>query len=136
MTYRYEITKNVITSQRFELNDMLYKLDTFWTMSELTKEEYTELVQLAREKADPAASLNLQKRLEDIETRLRVLEASGANPGTGPAEEWPAWQVHKVYKTGDKVTFTDGKRYICNLPEHTTETTWSPADYPGYWLAE
>ena len=34
-------------------------------------------------------------------------------------EEYPAWVqptgAHDAYNTGDKMTYTDGKRYICQM---------------------
>ena len=125
----YNVAKNVIMSQRFELTEMLRKLDVLWMRGDLTDTQKTELDDLARSHADPAMSIDLMGRIEDHEQRLRKLE-QGTAPG--PSEDYPEYQLHKAYVTGDKVTFA-GKRYICTLPEHTLSTTWSPADYPPYW---
>ena len=76
----YEICKNVIMSGRYELSAMLRKLDTLWLQSQISDEQKTELEQLARDHADPAMSVDLIKRIEDHETRLKVLEAGGAAP--------------------------------------------------------
>lgn len=130
----YEIIKNVILSDVFELSEMLNKIEVVWIKSEITDEEKEELIQLAREHADPIFSLNLQmqidnivNQLKDIENRLSKLEqGSGVQP-----EEYPEFVVGKVYKNGDKVTF-DGNKYVCIAPEGQI-CVWSPADYPTYW---
>lgn len=132
----YEICKNVILVGRYELSVMLRKIDTLWLQGQLSDQQKTELEQLARDHADPVMSVNVLKQLEDHETRLRAIEEAlkSGQPAPGPTEEYPEYQLHHAYRTGDKVTF-EGKHYICKLPEHTTETTWSPKDYPPYWQA-
>lgn len=35
----YEIVKNVIMSKRYELNDMLKKIDTLWVQGDITEEQ-------------------------------------------------------------------------------------------------
>lgn len=53
-----------------------------------------------------------------------------------PAEEWPEWKqptgAHDAYYKGDKITFTDGKKYECIAPEGVA-VVWDPATYPAYW---
>lgn len=53
-----------------------------------------------------------------------------------PAEEWPEWKqptgAHDAYHRGDKITFTDGKKYECIAPEEVA-VVWDPATYPAYW---
>ena len=70
----YEIVKNVIESKRYELNDMIKKIDTLWIQGDLTEEQKNELTELARKNADPEMSVNVFKRLDDIEKRVRALE--------------------------------------------------------------
>ncbi len=125
----YDIIKSVIQSRRFELSDMLRKIDTLWVQGNITDEQRTELINLARENADPEMSNDLAARIEDHERRLRTLEGGGTVP---PTSEYPEYQPNRVYVKGDKVMFK-GKKYICVLNEYTDKTTWSPEDYPGYW---
>ena len=47
----YTIVKGVIEQGRFELADMLAKIDTEWVLSALTDGEREELSELAREHA-------------------------------------------------------------------------------------
>lgn len=141
----YNICKNVIMSARFELSDMLRKIDTLWLQSEITDEQKSELEKLAREHADPTMSADLTKRIEDHETRIRSLEEQMAGrpvpePEPDPdveegTPEWPGYDPKKGYRNGDKITFK-GKHYTCTLPEHTEVCYWSPESYPDYWKAE
>lgn len=54
------------------------------------------------------------------------------------ADEYPAWVqptgAHDAYhNTGDKMTYGDGKRYICQMDN----CVWGPDVYPAGWkLAE
>lgn len=135
----YEIAKNVIMSQRFELGDMLSKLDALWLQGDLTDAQRTELVALAREKADPTLSIDLLAQIDALDKRVTALENGTAKPTPQPdpaepnaTEEYPAFDKDKLYRTGDKCT-QGGKHYICQLPEYTEYTTFGPLDYPSYW---
>lgn len=87
----YDIVRSVIESGRYELTDMLAKIDTLWVQGDLTDEQRTELVAVARENASPEASYaplqtqidNLADAVADLSTRVKALE-SDAYPG--------AWQ--------------------------------------------
>lgn len=136
----YTIISNVIKSRNYELNDMLRKIDTIWVQGSLTDEERDELVELARENADPAQSYApLQEQINNafvaikaLEERVKALEAGEApEPGPEP-EEWPEWVqptgAHDAYNTGDKVTY-NGKHYTSLLDGNV----WSPDAYPAGW---
>ena len=132
----YEIIQNVIQSGRYELSDMLKKIDTMWIQGEITEEEKTELVKLAQENADPTNSYaplqeqihQLFEKYNQLESRIATLEG-GEEP---EPEEWPEYipptGAHDAYNTGDKVTY-NGKRYICKM----NGCTWSPDIYPQGW---
>lgn len=53
-----------------------------------------------------------------------------------PSVEWPEWKqptgAQDAYHRGDKITFTDGKKYECIAPEGVA-VVWDPATYPTYW---
>ena len=80
----YKVIKAVIESKRYELEDMLSKLDTFWVQGRVTEAEYTELVALAREKALPENSYAppqerldaLYKEIAELKERVAVLESA------------------------------------------------------------
>ena len=94
----YQTIKSVIQAGRYELNDMLRKIDTLWVQGDLSDEQRGELVELARESADPAASYApLQEQIDQafaqikaLGDRVAALEAGEApEPAPGP-EGWPA----------------------------------------------
>lgn len=138
----YQIIKDVLTSGRYELNDMLKKIDTIWLQGDIDDGQKAELVELAQSNADPAKSYApLQEqinqafdRIKALEERVKALEAGEApEPGPEP-EEWPAWVqptgAHDCYNIGDKVTY-NGKHYTSTIDGNV----WSPDAYPAGWEA-
>jgi len=114
-------------NEAFDLTAMLAKIDYHHIRGNLTDADREELVTLAREKANPFGGVDVLKKLEEIENRLRVLE-EGKQEST---ETVPEYQAGKWYYAGDRVMF-DGKTYCCIAPENAV-CTWNPAEYPAYW---
>ena len=136
----YEVTKSVIQSGNFELQDILAKLDTLWLQGGLTDAERLELIDLARRTADPAHSYApLQAQIDALALRVKALEEAAVKPEDpeAPTDEWPAFVQptgsHDAYHTGDKVTF-NGTHYTCIAPEGVA-VVWAPDVYPDYWEA-
>lgn len=154
----FEIIKNVISERRYALNDILKKIDTIWIQGDLTDEEKASLVDMAREHALPENSFApLQKQIDiladqvttlksEIELhakRIEALNTAISNLGGEPSEpeepvqeEYPSYVqptgAHDAYHRGDKITFTDGKKYECIAPEGVA-VVWDPVTYPAYW---
>ena len=140
----YQIIKDVITSKRYELNDILQKIDTIWLQGDIDDDQKDELVELAREYADPEQSYApLQAQIEQAFAQIKALDARVAlleagetpEPSPGP-DEWPEFVqptgAHDAYQTGDKVTY-NGKHYISTMDGNV----WNPDAYPAGWeLAE
>lgn len=141
----YEVIRNVILSGRYELVDMLSKIDTIWLQGNLSAAERTELVDLARNHAEPENSYaGLQAQvttlfqnytemaalLAAVNDRVTVLEGGMVEPAE--PEEYPAYKAptgaHDAYNTGDKITY-NGKRYICQMDG----CVWGPDAYPAGW---
>lgn len=141
----YDVIKNVIESGRYELTDMLKKIDTIWLQGGITEEQKTGLVQLARVNAEPEHSYaplqnqidtlyenmtEMGKTILDLVRRVSILEKNPVEPET--PEEYPPYKqptgAHDAYITGDKITF-NGKKYVCKMDG----CVWSPADYPEGW---
>lgn len=107
------------------------------------EQQRTELISLARQNADPAASYAplqdqidaLADRLDALTTRVSALEQSGGDEPEQPAEEWPEYVqptgAHDAYHNGDKATW-NGQHYTCIAPEGTA-CVWDPDTYPAYW---
>ena len=153
----YEIIKSVIDEGRYNLEDILKKIDTIWIQGDITEEQKTELVLLAREKATPENSFSgLQNQMSTLYKNVaEIAKQVGENtlaiasikdklaeqgtvipdPEPEPEEEYPEYVpptgAHDAYHNGDKVTY-NGKKYICVAPEGTA-VVWSPDVYPDYW---
>lgn len=120
-------------SATFDLAEMLGKIDRHHIVGNLTDDEREKLIGLARGKADPSGGLDLMAKLQDLENRVRTLEAYHAAPDAGEDEAVEEYAPGKWYHAGDKVTY-DGKVYVCTAPDGVV-CVWSPAEYPAYWAA-
>lgn len=123
----YEICKSVISEGRFNLTEMLEKIDTLWVQGSLSDDEKTELVELAQSKADVGNSVDIMMKLQELDARITALE----NGSYEPSEEYPEYVIGKWYYNGDKITCA-GDKYICIAPEGQV-CTWSPFEYLAYW---
>ena len=99
----YEVFKSVITSGNYELSDMLTKIDTIWVQGQITDEQRTELINLARQNATPEQSYaplaqqvdalfenvaEIAAEVESLKSRVTTLEGGEVTPPT-PEEEYP-----------------------------------------------
>lgn len=123
----YEIIKNVITSGRYELSDMLKKIDIIWLQGELEDNKRIELIDLAKENVNFENSIAVVEKLKELDTRVTALEKKE----TFVNDEYSEYKKGKWYYKGDEVTF-NGLRYVCIVPD-TRVCTWSPEEYPEYW---
>lgn len=125
----YEIIKSVILNGTYVLSEMFAKIDTIWVQSDITDEQRTELIKLARDNADYTMELDVIKKLTDMETRVKKLE----NPGGGSVDpnEYPDYVPGKWYYSDDRITYNK-KRYKCIAPIGQV-CTWNPDEYPSYW---
>lgn len=142
----YEVFKSVITSGNYELSDMLTKIDTIWIQGQITDEQRTELINLARQNATPEQSYaplaqqvdalfenvaEIAAEVESLKSRVTALEGGEVTPLT-PEEEYPEYVqptgAHDAYNTGDKITY-NGKKYVCKM----NGCVWTPDAYPAGW---
>lgn len=145
----YEIIKQVILSKNYELSDMLMQIKKNCVRGDITEEQETELLALARENAIPENSYaGLQEQIDNLFEKISSLEGivtvhteeiaklKGEEPEPPVQEEYPEYVpptgAHDAYHKGDKMTFTDGKKYECIAPDGVA-VVWSPAEYPAYW---
>lgn len=123
----------------FDLTDMLGKINTHHIMGNLDDAERDALIDLARNKANPAGSVSMEKLISmvvDNASRIAALEklnggVSGTTPETGvvaPEE----FVVGKWYNNGDRITWKGAVYECCNVPQGNV-CTWSPDVYPMYW---
>ena len=137
----YEVIKNAINNTDFELATTIQKIDTLWIENKLTEEQRAELIELAREKANPENSYApLQEQIDSIYTELDTVKSrldtlEGKEESTEPEEPVDEYSEyiqptgsHNAYNVGDKVTY-NGKKYICKI----NGCVWSPDVYPAGW---
>lgn len=126
------IVKSVIETGRFELSEMLRKIDTLWLQGNLTDDEKVELVTLAQGGAKLENSVDIIAKLVELEQRVKTLE-DGNTTTEGDASEggYPEYVAGKWYYSGDCISF-EGKNYICIAPNGAV-CTWNPSEYPAYW---
>lgn len=127
----FNIIKTVIDTNKFDLVDLLNKVDRIWIEGRLTDDERNGLADRAREKAMPEYSIDVLAKLEDMDKRLKVLESQSKPESDPEVIEYPEYEAGKWYYLGDKVAF-EGEHYECIAPEGVV-CVWSPKDYPAYW---
>ena len=129
----FEIIKNVINGKDYKLEDILYKISKMYIEDRISESEKNELDNLARSNAKAENSYDIQKQLDNLESRVKALEEKEtAEEPIEPVNEYPEYKqptgAHDAYKVGDKVTY-NGKKYICKMPI----CVWSPETYPTAW---
>lgn len=126
----YNIAKSIIESGRFELKTMLQKIDALWLQGELSDAQRNELVEKAQGNANPNASIDVLKKLEELDRRVRELEVAQKEDAS-EIETYPIYAAGTWYYKGNKISF-DGKNYVCIAPDGQV-CTWNPVEYPAYW---
>lgn len=128
----YEKIKMAINSPECKLENILEVITETYIDGYITLEQKRELAELARAKAIPENSYDIQKQLDNIFERLEKLEAKELTEPEIPSEEYPEYVApsgaHDAYKTGDKIKYK-GKKYICKMDN----CVWSPEVYPSAW---
>jgi hypothetical protein len=131
----YNVIKTVISSKRYELAEMLTKIDTLWVQGSITEEQRLSLILDAQNNAMVENSIDVLNKLYDLEKRVTALENKEEidKPVDDETEEitYPPYEAGKWYQNGDIVSF-DEKNYKCIAPIETV-CVWSPTDYPAYW---
>ena len=144
----YNDIMTIINDGEYNLADLLHRIDVLYARGRLTDEEHEELTAKARENADQAVVYpNVEDRVTELETwrldveaRLKKLEEDTGEvepePDSKLEDEYPAWHTptgaHDAYYKDDKMTYTDGKKYVCIAPDGYG-VTYGPDVLPGYW---
>ena len=117
---------------RMAMNMYLYHLllQKLKEVVEKRKQKTTELIQLARDNADYTNEIDVLRKLEDHEKRLKALEEGKSTLEPGP-DEYPEYVAGKWYYKDDKITYNK-KHYKCIAPIGQV-CTWNPDEYPAYW---
>lgn len=138
----YEIIKNVILAENYELVDILKKINTVWIESNITDEQKQELDELARTNAKAENSCaplqeqvnDLYSKYDELKQEIAELKGEDTEEPSEPVEddEYPEYVqptgAHDAYNVGDKITY-NGKKYICQM----NGCVWAPDAYPQGW---
>lgn len=127
------VIRDVISRGAYDLSGMLGKINTLWAMGKISDGEKEELSSLARDNADVQKSIDIFKKLDELEKRVKALEDAKKTETEGESDEdaIPEYVAGKWYYNGDAVAF-EGKEYECTAPVGTP-CVWSPSEYPTYW---
>ena len=135
----FNVLKTVISSRRYELSDMLEKIDFIWAQGEISLEERLSLISDAQSNAMVENSIDVLKSLYDLNKRVTEVEKQIAELKNGsdtPTDEetttYPPYVVGKCYFNGNIISF-EGRNYKCIAPIGTV-CVWSPTEYPPYWV--
>ena len=131
----YEIIKNVIEKQDYDLRDILYKIAKMYIEGYITEEEKEELEVLARDNAKSENSYApLQEQIDDLYSKYEELYKliKTDEPENPVEEEYPEYVqptgAHDAYNTGAKITFKGEKWEALQ-----DGLVWSPEEYPQSW---
>ena len=134
----YEIIKNIITYEPYNLQDIIKKINTVWVKGDITEEQKEELIRVANEKANPENSsaeysaqikyltehvTELETKVSEQEKKIQSIIDKLAEEGTDIPEpepepepeelpEWTAWdgiQRPIPWQTGSKCTHNGEK---------------------------
>lgn len=131
----YEIIKNVIEKQDYDLRDILYKIAKMYIEGYITEEEKEELEEMARNNAKPENSYApLQEQIDDLYSKYEELYKliKPDEPENPVEEEYPEYVqptgAHDAYNTGAKITFKGEKWEALQ-----DGLVWSPEEYLQGW---
>lgn len=131
----YEIIKNVIEKQEYDLRDILYKIAKMYIEGYISEEEKEELEEMARNNAKSENSYApLQEQIDVLYSKYEELYKliKADEPENPVEEEYPEYKqptgAHDAYNTGAKITFK-GERWEA-LQDGLV---WSPEEYPQGW---
>lgn len=131
----YEIIKNVLEKQDFDLRDILYKIAKMYIEGYISEEEKEELEEMARNNAKSENSYApLQEQIDDLYSKYEELYKliKPDEPENPVEEEYPEYKqptgAHDVYNTGAKITFKGEKWEALQ-----DGLVWSPEEYPQGW---
>lgn len=145
----YDVIKNVILNENFDLSWIILNIKKNCTRGDITDNQEEELIALAQEHANPQNSYaplqkqievtflqidSLSKTINKLDERIRAIESGNPQEPQEPEteDEYPEYVqptgAHDAYNKGDKITF-EGEKYVCKM----NGCVWSPKDYPRGW---
>lgn len=132
------IIRDTINTGRFNLTELIRKINKLYVEDVLTDAQRDELIAQAQSHADPHQSYGkwqdaidgIMENIRALTERVTALDGGASSPP--PEDEYPPYTQrygHNPYQVGDKMTYTDGKRYINKQPNNV----YPPDVMPSYW---
>lgn len=141
----FNAMKTLIESGEYRMDALKERLNKLTAHGDLTAEERGELMQMAEATNDPLKGMDMKLTVLNHEHRIKELEAKIAElmNQSGETEmpdneenEYPPYKAptgaHDCYWNGNKMTYTDGKRYECIAGEGVP-CVYPPDVMPSMW---
>lgn len=132
----YEIIKNYIKTETYNLEELTRKIDKMFIEDKLTEAERDELILLATENARDSAQVDLFNKIVDLEHRIVVLESA---MNTEPEPEPVVWYSGYVTKKNEVVKFdydNDGTLDLLRYDGGRSETALKPGKIDGWHVVD
>ena len=143
----YNTFKTVIGTGRFDLNELVSKVDRYTVEGKITEAQRDELLTQARGYADPNYSFgsSWQDEVLRLWAEVRALKAQIAelhpveeepvDPEAPPVDEWPEYVqptgAYDAYPLGAQITY-NGLHYVSLIAGNV----WTPVAYPAGWQVQ
>lgn len=131
----YDIIKNYIKTETYNLDDLTRKIDKMFIEDKLTEAERDELILLATENARDSAQVDLFNKIVDLEHRIVVLESAMTTTEPEPV----VWYSGYVTKKNEVVKFdydNDGTLDLLRYDGGRSETALKPGKIDGWHVVD
>ena len=131
----YDIIKNYIKTETYNLDDLTRKIDKMFIEDKLTEAERDELILLATENARDSAQVDLFNKIVDLEHRIVVLESAMTTTEPEPV----VWYSGYVTKKNEVVKYdydNDGTLDLLRYDGGRNETALKPGKIDGWHVVD
>lgn len=131
----YDIIKNYIKTETYNLDDLTRKIDKMFIEDKLTEAERDELILLATENARDSAQVDLFNKIVDLEHRIVALESAMTTTEPEPV----VWYSGYVTKKNEVVKYdydNDGTLDLLRYDGGRNETALKPGKIDGWHVVD
>ena len=121
--------ENYIRTGQYNFDDLSYKLDKMYIEDKLSESDRDELVNLAAERANDSAQVDIFEKLVDLEHRIVALETA----------DFAVWESGYSTKQGETVKYDydgDGILDLLRYDGGRSYTTLSPGKIDGWHVVD
>ena len=131
----YDIIKNYIKTETYNLDDLTRKIDKMFIEDKLTEAERDELILLATENARDSAQVDLFNKIVDLEHRIVVLESAMTTTEPEPVV-WYSGYVTKKHEVVKYDYDNDGTLDLLRYDGGRNETALKPGKIDGWHVVD